>query len=238
MPAAQKVAEAYMARHPGQTIVLRPGDSGPGLKSLLDGTTDIAMVSAVISDDVLKRAKVAGLALQSRPVAMDAIVPVVNPANPVSGLSLEQLGMVYRGAVTDWEQVGAHGGEMALFGLPESSGTAVSWKHTVLGAEMQTPRVQTVTGSKIKQAVAAEPGAIGYVSLEAIDGSVRPLPVDGVKASVETLRDGRYPLRREMALVLTDQSSAAAVAFADFFASADGQKLVAESGLLPTLKVD
>lgn len=238
MPAAQKVAEAYMARYPDRAIVLRSGDSGPGLKSLLDGTSDIAMVSAGLSDDVLKRAKAAGLAVQVRPVAVDAIVPVVNPANPLTGLSLEQLEQIYRGTATDWDQVGGRDGEIALLGLPDSSGTAISWKQHVLGGEMQTPRVQIVTSGKMKPGVAADPLAIGYISLEAVDGSVRPLTVNGAVASAATLRDGRYPLRREMALVLTDRSPAAAVAFADFFASAEGQKLVAESGLLSVLKVD
>lgn len=223
VPAAQRIAEAYMASHPEVTVVVRDGDSGPGLKSLLDGTVDVAMISAEIPAETAKRAKTLNLALHAEPVALDAVVPVVHPGNPVASLTMEQLGAIYGGAPGDW----------LVLALPANSGTASAWRDAVLGDRIQTPKAETLAAKALAARVAAEPSAIGYLGLGAVDGQVKPIAVDGIGATPEAIREGRYPLRRRLALVTTGDAGPAVRRFVAHFLSAEAQTVLSQSGLLP-----
>lgn len=233
LPAAQRVAEAYMTRHPDVIVVVRGGDSGPGLKALLDGTTDVAMISSAIPAATTKRAKALSVTLSARTVALDALVPIVHRDNEVSDLTVEQLGRLFGGAVSDWSALGVPAAAVTLVSPPAGSGTAAAWRAAVLDGGVQTPKARQVASARMKAAVAADPSAIGYLGLGAVDGSVKAVAVDGVTAGRGTLLDGTYPLRREMALVTRDDASPAVMGFVAFFASAEARAAVEEAGLLP-----
>lgn len=233
VPVAQKVSEAYMAQSADATVIIRAADSEPGLKSLLDGTTDIAMVSGDIAPEIEKRAKAMGLTLEVHPVAMDAIVPVVHPANPVASLSMDQLAAIFGGATSDWADVGGAGDDLAVLVLPAVSGTASGWKHAVLGDRLQTAKAEALPLKVLKAKVAATPAAIGYMGLSAIDATVKPVRVDGIAANAETIRKGSYPVRRQLSLVTSSASSPAARQFVSRFLTSEAQAVVTASGLVP-----
>lgn len=233
VPIAQKIAEAHMAKDADATIVIRAADSEPGLKSLLDGTTDIAMVSGDIPAEMEKRAKAMGLKLEVQTVAQDAIVPVVHPTNPISSLSMDQLAAIYGGSTTDWAEVGGKEHEMAVLVLPAISGTASGWKHAVLGDRIQTAKAEPLALKALKAKVAATAEAIGYMGLSAVDGTVKAVSVDGIAANADTIRTGRYPIRRQLSLVTSSASSAAARQFVSRFLSSEAQAAMAASGLVP-----
>ncbi|WP_207458105.1 phosphate ABC transporter substrate-binding protein [Azospirillum sp. SYSU D00513] len=233
LPVARTVAEAYMAEHPGEAVVVSGGDSGPGLKALLDGTADIAMISSAVPEEVRKRAAALKATLVVEPVAVDGIVPVVHPGNPAPSLSLKQIGAIYAGAVTNWRTVGGPDAPITLLSLPSSSGTADAWRHGVLGEAVQTPKAQSVSAAQMKAVLAADPHAIGYLGMGTADGALKALPVDGVAASRETVRDGRFPIRREMALVTRGDSGEAARRFVAYFRSPAARALVEAAGLQP-----
>lgn len=233
VPAARKIAEAYMASHPGVAIVVRGGDSGPGLKALLDGTTDIAMISAEIPPEVAKRAKALNVTLQAEPVALDAIVPVTHPGNPVSSLSMDQLGALYTGLITNWARVGGDDMAVAVLAMPAASGTASGWKQAVTGERVQTPRAETLVAPALKAKVAATSAAIGYLGLGSVDQTVKAIAVDGIAAAPDAIQSGRYPIRRQLALVTTDTTGPAARHVVTWFLSPEAQAMVAETGLLP-----
>jgi phosphate transport system substrate-binding protein len=233
VPIAQKIAEAHMAKDAEATIVIRTADSEPGLKSLLDGTTDIAMVSGDIPAEMEKRAKALGLTLEVQAVALDAIVPVVHPTNAVSSLSMDQLAAIYSGSTTDWADLGGKEHDMAVLVLPAISGTASGWKHAVLADRIQTAKAEPLALKALKTKVAATPDAIGYMGLTAIDNTVKPVAVDGIAANTDTIRKGSYPIRRQLSLVTSSASSAAARQFVSRFLSGEAQAAIAASGLVP-----
>lgn len=233
VPVAQKIAEAHMAQTADATIVIRAADSEPGLKSLLDGTTDIAMVSGDIPAEMEKRAKALGLKLEVQAVALDAIVPTVHPTNPVSSLSMDQLTAIYSGYITDWAEVGGKEHDMAVLVLLAISGTASGWKHAVLADRIQTAKAEPLTLKALKAKVAGTPDAIGYMGLTAIDNTVKPVSVNGIAANTDTIRKGSYPIRRQLSLVTSSASSAAARQFVSRFLSGEAQAAIAASGLVP-----
>lgn len=233
VPVAQKIAEAHMAQNAEATIVIRAADSEPGLKSLLDGTADIAMVSGDIPAEMEKRAKALGLTLEVQAVALDAIVPVVHPTNPLSSLSMDQLAAIYSGSTTDWADLGGKEHDIAVLVLPAISGTASGWKHAVLADRIQTAKAEPLALKALKAKVAATPDAIGYMGLSAVDGTVKPVAVDGIAATANTIRAGSYPVRRQLSLVTSSASSAAARQFVSRFLSSEAQPAIAASGLVP-----
>ena len=91
MPIIQKAAEAYMHEHPSVAISVSGGGSGNGIKALLDGLTQIAMSSRDLKDSEIKQAEENKISPLRIPIGVDAMLPVVNPANPVVSLTLEQL---------------------------------------------------------------------------------------------------------------------------------------------------
>ena len=91
LPIMQKVSEAYMAANPNVQIALSGGGSGNGIKALLDGLANIAMSSRDIKGSEKELAAKKGINPVRTAVAVDALVPVVNPKNPINELSLDQL---------------------------------------------------------------------------------------------------------------------------------------------------
>ena len=102
----QRLAEEYMEDNPGSYVAVTGGGSGTGIAALLNGTTDIAATSRKIKDKEISLASQKGLEPTEIVVARDGIAVVVNPANPISELSIEQLEKIFTGAVNNWSAVG------------------------------------------------------------------------------------------------------------------------------------
>ena len=128
LPIAQKVTEAYMKEHPEVSISVSGGGSGNGLKALIDGTTDIADSSRFIKDEEVKLAVEKNIYPVPFAIAYDCIVPVVNPVNSVSGITMEQLKDIYMGKIKNWKELGGPDGEIVVISRDTSSGTYEIWE--------------------------------------------------------------------------------------------------------------
>jgi len=83
LPIVQRAAEEYMHIHPDLNISVSGGGSGQGIKALLDKTTDIASSSRFVKQNEIKLAYKKGILLVPHWIAIDAVVPIVNPI-PIS----------------------------------------------------------------------------------------------------------------------------------------------------------
>lgn len=106
LPIAQQTAERFMTLNPSARVTVTGGGTGVGISALLDQTTDIAMASRAIKFSEKMKAKAAGEDLAEVPIAYDALAVVVHPSNPVKQLTRQQLEDIFRGKVTNWQQVG------------------------------------------------------------------------------------------------------------------------------------
>lgn len=97
-PVMEKLAEAYMAANTGVEIEIQTSDSTTGMTSAMEGACEIGMASRE-----LKEAEAAEL--ESTAIAMDGIAVIVNNENPVENLSLEQIGAIYTGETTVWNEL-------------------------------------------------------------------------------------------------------------------------------------
>ena len=97
-PVMEKLAEAYMAANANVEIEIQTSDSTTGMTSAMEGSCEIGMASRE-----LKEAEAAEL--ESTAIAMDGIAVIVNNDNPVEDLSLEQIGAIYTGETTVWNEL-------------------------------------------------------------------------------------------------------------------------------------
>ena len=234
LPIAQKAAEVYMRMKPDVRISVAGTGSGDGIKSVIDGTADIGNASRDMKSKEVKLAKSKGITPVRHTVALDCIVPVVNPANPVSNLSLAQLKDIYTGKIKNWKQVGGMDKPVVVISRDSSSGTFEVWNHKVLKKARVRPDAQLqASNGAVAQAVAGNKYAIGYVGIGYLNPKLKGLTVNKVKASAKTAMDKSYPIARALFMFTRGKPTGVVKGFLDFVKSPKGQKIAADEGFVP-----
>ncbi len=237
LPVIQKTAEAYMATNKDVAIAISGGGSGNGIKALIDSLCNVAMASRDISKKEIKLAESKKISPKRIVVAIDALVPVVHPENPVSDLSVEQLKGIYTGKIKNWKEVGGPDKPIAVVSRDTSSGTYETWQDKILGKDRVAPSVMTTASSgAVVQTVSKNPLAIGYIGFGYLNDSTKVVSISGLKASPETALSGTWPIARDLYLFTNGEPTGAAKGFIDYVLSAEGQKLVKEVGFIPLSK--
>ena len=132
LPLTQELAEEYLEEHPEGEVIVTGGGSGVGIAALMENTTDIAMASRRIKFGEKMKFAEAGLEAREVIVAYDALAVVVNPSNPVTQLTREQLEDIFRGKITNWKEVGGEDRKIVVYSRETSSGTYEFFKESVL----------------------------------------------------------------------------------------------------------
>lgn len=237
LPVMQKISESFMKAHPGVTVELSGGGSGNGIKALVDGLTMVAMSSRQIKGGEVKLAQSKNVNPNEIAVAVDAIVPVVNPENPVKNLSVEQLQKIFTGKIGNWKELGGTDAKIVLVSRDTSSGTYETWESLVMKKQRITPRalLQASNGAVV-QIISTNPKAIGYVGIGYLGSKIKALQIDGVDASTDTVLTKKWPLARELYLYTNGEPVGETKKLIDYSLGSEGQKLVQEAGFIPNQK--
>ena len=234
LPIAQVTLEAFMKKNPGSSISLSGGGSGEGIKALIDKTADIATMSREVKKKEIDLGRAKGIEAYQNIVAIDAIVPVVNPKNKVGNLSTDQLSQIYQGKITNWKEVGGDDLAIVVVSRDSSSGTFEAWAELVLKKARVFPRAQLqASNGAIVQAVSKNKYAIGYIGLGYIDKSVKALKVNGIEASAKTAISKEYPVARALYMYTSGKPQGETASYINFVRSAEGQKIVQKTGFVP-----
>lgn len=225
-PFAEMLAEEYAAKYPDRpSINVQGGGSSAGARAALTGAAQVGMMSRELDPSEKE--------LSAIVIAHDAIAVVVHPSNPVTNLTKDQVRKIFSGAISDWSQVGGKPGKIHVVSREEGSGTRGSFDEMVLGGEDVDPRaiVQDSNGA-VRETVADDPNAIGYISLGIVDQRVKAVSIDGVQPTVDNCKSGKYAVVRPFLFVYKGELSQGAKDFIDFVLSDEGQKLLANEGLV------
>ena len=229
-PIASAAAEEFMAMHDEVLVTVQGGGSGTGVTQVGQGTVDIGNASREVKSSEMETYP----DIVPTAVAADGIAVVVNPSNPVSTLTKQQVSDIFTGAITNWSQVGGNDREIVVVVREDGSGTRATFEELVhKGVDSVSSALQKPSNGAAKTTVSQTPYAIGYVGLGYVDDSVKTVGVDGVSASEETIKDGSYPISRFLYMITDGEPSGLAKAFIDFVLSAEGQQLVSEEGFIP-----
>ncbi len=238
LPLSQAEAEEFMYANPDTSITVIGGGSGVGIAALIDGEIEVAMASRQIKDSEMENAQANGINPVEHVIAWDGIAVVVNPENPVTELTFEQLKSIYDGSVSNWADVGGEDLAITVITRDSSSGTYGYFQEEVLLDEeyRQDALVQPATGA-IVQEVAQNTGAIGYIGYAYLDESVAALALDGgegfVEATPENIMSGDYPLARPLHYYTNGEPAGLAKEYLDYVLSSTGQDIVSDVGYFP-----
>jgi phosphate transport system substrate-binding protein len=243
----QSLAEAFMKKNPGASIAVTGGGSGTGIAALINKKTDIANSSRDMNSKEEEAAKKAGVTPFRVVFATDGISAIVHPDNPVSKLTLEQLGKIYKGDIGNWKEVGGPDMKISLYGRQSNSGTFVFFREFVVKADY-SPNKKAMNGNaQIVEGIQRDKAGIGYVAVGYVvseKGEVKP----GVKvlniakdaqseafspAKMENVMSGNYPISRPLNQYLVGKPSGKLMDFIKFELSPEGQEIVRKQGFFP-----
>ena len=220
--------------------------------NLIEGKSDVIIASRDISRNEKASAEELGVELETAPLAIDALVFIVNPKNPVKNLTADQVRKIYTGEITNWKEVGgvdhaitpyirnADSGSqekmetLVMDGLKMIDGAEGTYMYEIIGSQMASPYLQ----------IEADEYGIGYTPFFYCTAMVRDLmrvdmlSIDGVMPSKETLRSNKYPFVSSIyaAVRKTEDHESMAYKLYQFLFTKKGADMIDESGYIAIRK--
>ena len=217
--------EGIVETYPNLQLEPQFTGSSAGIEAVTNGTADIG----ALTDEE----KAGGLV--ENIVALDGIAVVTDTANTATNLTTQQLKDIYTGKITNWSEVGGADQNIVVIGRESGSGTRDAFEEILdIADQCQLAQTLNETGA-VAAAVQSTPGAIGYISLDALNDKVKALQLDGVAPSEETVKDGSYTLQRPFVMAtkgeISEQSAQVQAVF-EFINSDAGQEVISSVGLV------
>lgn len=179
-PQMQLAAERYMTQNHGASVVVVRGGSVFAMKSLLHGSTDIAMVLGPVPVVIRRDLQAMSPPPRQWVIGHHMLAAVVPVSNPVQEIRLEHLQAIFAGQLTDWSQLGGAPGRIqALVESPEY-GLGLAWKEAMVGEQGHLARhARLVSPQEKLQVLRQTPGGITFAHASQITPEVRELRVVG-----------------------------------------------------------
>ncbi len=224
-PFAEKLAEIYMHRHPDIRIDVQGGGSSAGIYAATQGAADLGASSRELLGPEKNLVEI--------PIAYDGIAVIVHPSNPLTNITLADIRKIFSGAETNWRALNLPPHAIDLITREEGSGTREAFEHLVMGKQEITPAalVQDSNGS-VREIVAGDPHALGYISAGLVDDRVRALAIDGALPTRDNIKNHTYKLVRRFLFVARAAPAGSCQDFVAFVLSPDGQKILEDEGLV------
>lgn len=223
----QALATRFDQLHPGVFIQPENVGSDAGVNLAETGGTDFGFVSRDLKSEEKSQ-------LGSLPIGANGTAVIVNADNPITGLTTEQVRKIFSGEITDWSEVGGPPGKIRVVVREKTASTRTSFEdYFFKGKPSYTPDVAEVRDiGQMTEAIKSFKTAIGMVTLEQStvnQAGTRLLAIDGIQATMATLTDGSYPVRRDLYLIYSSDPSKlkpAIRAFIEFARSPEGKKVL------------
>jgi phosphate transport system substrate-binding protein len=224
-PFAEKLAEIYMEVHPDVIINIQGGGSTAGIKACRQGAAEIGTSSRELKPEESDLNRIV--------IAYDGIAIIVNPQNQVKDISVSQLQAIFSGTLKNWSQLGWVNKPIFFVTREEGSGTRDAFETLVMKKVEISPSalVEDSNGS-VREIIATNPWAVGYISYGVVNKQVKALSVGGVPPTLETIKTRQYKLTRPFLFVNKSPCTPLAQKFIDFVLGGDGQRILEHEGLV------
>jgi phosphate transport system substrate-binding protein len=247
----QAWAEAYMKQNSGVSVSVTGGGSGTGITALVNNTCNIAEISREMKESEIKLAELKGFTPNKIVVALDGLAVVVNPANNISELTIDQLADIFTGKINNWKEVGGHDAKIVLLSREVNSGTHVYFKEHVLrkgkadGKEEFTPEALLLSSSQaIADEVSQNLDAIGYYGMGYITVKEKGIKIakdknsPAIPPTTENVMSGAYPISRPLLMYTKGQPTGLTKAFIEYVLSPAGQQVVKKLDFVPVKSLE
>lgn len=235
-PIAKAFAEYYMRNNKGVNITVNESGSGNGAKALVEGKCDIATMSRFMKNKEYKAATAKDKTPTAHVVAMDGIAIVVNPANPVKNLSVNQIRDIYMKKISNWKDLGGTDTPIIIISRDTSSGTYETFNKLVMEKKRISDSAEYVgSNGQMRARVQSTKGAIGYLGLGFVDKTVKALTVNNIPVTSRSIASGLYPIARAL-FMFTDgypKPGSHACNFINIYLTPEGQEIITRIGFIP-----
>lgn len=228
----------------GSYLVTSTGSSD-GFRALLDNSAQIGMSSRRIRPDEARALRDAGGGNMINPsqehiIAVDSLVVIAHPDNPVDTLTIDQLAGIYSGQITNWAAVGGNDASIQVVDRPESSGTRGVFEDRVFGENPLPPPGNVIIAegnNEMASAVNNDENAIGFVGYAFQRGAKAVTLVNECGLSMVpdafSARTEEYALQRFLYLYnRADTTDAATAEFIDYAVSDSADQVIAKAGFI------
>ena len=177
-------------------------------------------------------------ASQERVIAVDPVIIMVHPSNPVQSVSLEQLDGIYSGRITNWSQLGGRDADIIVYGRDRSSGTGGAFQDKIFansGNRQASSVIVLDSDEQIARSVMTQASAIGISGVAFATGT-KPLDIVdqcGIEVSPNAFntKAEEYPIQRRLYLYnRADNMTETLSGFLDFASSDAADALIANAG--------
>jgi phosphate transport system substrate-binding protein len=230
---------------PHKVLARRVNHSGThgSYKNLIEGKAKLALVAREPSEDELKMAAERGARIQHKPIALDALVFIVNKDNPVSNLTVEQIQKIYTGEITDWKEVGGAAGPIHPYQRNRNSGSQEKMEKLVMeGRRMIEPRNIEASFTMVGpfNLLTNDRQGLGY-SVRYFDtfmenlSQVKTIAINGILPDPVPIANRSYPFVSEVVVAWIGDLPADSPEriVRDWLLTDDGAAVIEESGYIP-----
>ncbi len=242
----QRLTEVYTGTQSGVQFAVTGGGSGTGIAALIDNQIDVANSSRPMRDSEIEQAIANGVEPVAFIFAQDGLAVIVNENNAIEELTVDQIGAIFRGDITNWNEVGGDDMDISTYGRQSSSGTYVYFMESVVKGDYSSGKKMLAGNANIVEGVLADQASIGYVGIgyAAQDGA----PVSGLKIlnvaadenseaatplEIENIMQGKYPIVRPLFHYTNGTPQGALKEYLAFVVSDEGQAIVQQEGFFP-----
>jgi phosphate transport system substrate-binding protein len=231
-PLAAEIGKRFESLHNNVRVDVQTGGSSRGISDARAGLANIGMASRALKEDEKD--------LLGFTIALDGIGVILNKANPVKALDKQQIIEIYTGKIVNWKAVGGNDAPITVINKAEGRSTLELFLH-YFGLKNTEVKPQVIIGDNQQgiKTVIGNPYAIGYVSIgtaeyEASQGAaIKLLPLEGIAASVENVRNRSFPLSRPLNLVTRAEPAGIAKVFIEFAGSPQVNDLIEAQYFVP-----
>lgn len=234
-PLVSEMAKRFESKNAPVRIDVQTGGSSRGIADARQKVADIGMVSRDL--------KPAESDLLAFPIALDGIGFIVHTSNPISDLTSAQIVGIYTGQLSNWKDVGGEDAKITVVNKAEGRATLELFTHH-FKLKNSSIKAHVIIGDNEQavKTVAGNPNAVAYVSIgtaeyDAARGvPIKLMSVDGKEATLENVRNGRFPIARRLHLVTREKPAGLTQTFIDYARSRDVEDIVKGQYFVPIAK--
>lgn len=223
----QALGEAFMAKYPKVTVEKGGTGSGDAAKAVNAGTALIGDLSRDVKTDEKPEN------YEIVQIAIDGIAVAVNKENKVSNLTADQISKIFSGQITNWKEVGGDDSKITLIGREATSGTRDGFESLFKCKDKCKYAAEVTATGEVVAKVGSDKSAIGYVSLDSVNNTIKACEINGVKAAEENIINHTYVAQRPFIEIYKKGTDSSLIkAWFDFIKSDEGKKIIREAGLV------
>lgn len=231
-PLISEIGKRFESLYPKVRVDVQTGGSSRGVADARQGLADIGMVSRAMKDEEKD--------LHPFPVARDGVGMIVHKDNPVRALTDDQVIAIYTGKITNWKEIGGKDAAITVVSKAEGRSTLEVFLH-YFKLKNTDIKPQVVIGDNEQgiKTIAGNRNAIGYVSIgtaeydESQGVPIALLPIGGIPASTESVRNGTFPISRPLHIVTRTPPTGLAKAFIEFAQSKAAHDIIKQQYFVP-----